>query len=150
LKQALRAEAAALQARAVELEGEIQLTQSALERITNAVASLEGKVIQQGVKAIKRRKASTPAARRAEIISCIATLLQDNGVVDEADLIALTKDKLRQSGFSLLGFTLRFKEALAQESFRASSHGIQLAGTKEPKQQTKKAEHSGVSSEVLQ
>ena len=67
-----------------------------------------------------------PAANKSLVIELVKDELSDNNVVPEADLKARVEKRVTESGRTLSGLALRFKEALAESRFVNTPAGIRL------------------------
>ena len=94
--------------------------------------------IQAALKALgggKRKSCRTrkPCATQEDVRTILTGLLSDNGSLSETELEELAKEKLREdAGKSLIGFSLRFQEALADPPFQRIPNGRVTLGQTNP------------------
>lgn len=118
-----------LDERAAKLEAELAATKDTRKRLKMAVAAL------RGGKATTKNQAQKKCAKKADVISVIEKLLQDNGTMPVDDLRELSRSNITEKNWSLSGFELRFKEALKSGLFDVSpDNSVSLAATTKPSQ----------------
>jgi len=130
IKQQLQQEQAEIRAKADKLRSELEAMDENLERIDSAIAALDGTTaIGRPAKpaAIKERKKITnPSAGKADVIKYMQEILTDKGKMPEGELKEAVEGKLKEANFTLMGFSLRFKEAKGDARFVVSGDSISL------------------------
>jgi len=114
-----------LDEKATELEAELANIKDTRKRLTMAVTALRG-----GKASAKGGQSSKKCAKKADVISIMAKLIQDNGAMPLDDLRELSRSNILEKNWSLSGFELRFKEALKSNGFDLSpSNSVSLTST---------------------
>ena len=106
----LHAEESRLEARVKELRGETHSTESELKKVRAALAALGEKPART------KRRSSKPAPTQEDVARLIAEVTSQRGDVPEDELKRLVEAQLREGGNSLVGFGLRFSQALRTAS----------------------------------
>jgi hypothetical protein len=101
-----------------------------LSRIAAAIAALEGSqphaLRAKPPKEKPRKKSSAPAAGKANVIRWMEQVLRQEQGMPSETLRSLVEDELTKAGFSRMGFSLRFKEALADPRFEELHGEVRL------------------------
>lgn len=116
-----------LQNQLAPIEAEENRCRTALAELKDQRQKIEAalSVLGSGSSKSKPAKAGKPCATKQEVVAIVGELLRTNRAIPIADLEALTKENLAESGDrSLSGFGLRFREALRQPEFRVSPAGV--------------------------
>lgn len=133
IKQQLQQEQAEIRSRADKLRSELEAMDENLERIDSAIAALDGSPVgSRPAKATatkERKKITNPSANKADVIKFMQDLLAEKGKMSEEELKSAVEGKLKEEGYTLMGFSLRFKEAKGDDRFAASADGIALKNT---------------------
>ena len=131
IKEQLQKERDQLHAKAEKLRGELATLDSDLSRIAAAIAALDG--LQPSLAAVKagkplkeRKRLLNPAAGKRDVIEYVRAILESEGVVEQSALRSLVEAQLTKAGFTRMGFSLRFKEALADAQFVDTPAGVRL------------------------
>lgn len=134
IKEQLQKERSQIESKADKLRGELTDLEEDLVRISSAIAALEGTDFQaaggKAAKSKERKKISAPSAGKADVIDQVQQILRSRGVVKSADLRSLVEEEITKAGFTRMGFSLRFKEALADPKFIETPEGICLRDAK--------------------
>lgn len=72
----------------------------------------------------------TPSPGKADVIKCMRSILAAQGVVESQALKTLVEEKITKGGFTRMGISLRFKEALADAQFVDTPAGVRLKDEK--------------------
>lgn len=135
IKEQLQKERSQIETKADKLRAELSELEDDLIRISSAIAALEGTELPAaGGKAAKgkeRKKISAPAAGKADVIEQVQKVLRKKGVVKDEELRSLVEEEITKAGFTRMGFSLRFKEALADSKFKQTPEGVCLSESKE-------------------
>ncbi|MBA3483213.1 MAG: hypothetical protein H0T51_15500, partial [Pirellulales bacterium] len=93
-----------------------------------AIAALSGIALpsMNGKKKLEKKKVSAPSASKAQVVALIAEELSQHDVILEEELKARIEKKLVDTGHTRMGYSLRFKEALAESQFVKAPDGIHL------------------------
>jgi hypothetical protein len=130
IKEQLQKEQALLQAKAEMLHEELASVEKDMLRITAAIAALDGgKILTARGKSRKAKEAQSVkslAPSKADVIKNIRSVLEHNGVVEVEALKALVEERITRAGFTRMGLTLRFKEALRDSQFVDTPAGVRL------------------------
>lgn len=130
IKQQLQQEQSEIRAKADKLRSELQAMDENLERIDSAIAALDGTAGgSRPAKAApikERKKITNPSANKADVIKFMESLLEERGKMNENELKEAVESKLKESNYTLMGFSLRFKEAKADARFSAHGDAISL------------------------
>ena len=116
----LEAEKVRIEEAKAELKEKLKATEDELKRVEAALSAL-------GVKPTGKGTAKKKAATKSEVTQLVEALLKDHGVVEEESLKALVEQKLKEAGKSLIGLSLRFREALKDPRLVDSPAGYRLA-----------------------
>lgn len=134
IKEQLHKERSQIESKADKLRAELSDLEEDLVRISSAIAALEGTDLQAaGGKAAKgkeRKKITAPSAGKADVIEHVQKILQKKGAVKSEELKALAEEEITKAGFTRMGFSLRFKEALGDAKFVETPEGIRLKDAK--------------------
>lgn len=128
IKAPLQERRLSLNAKADKLRGELATLDDHLARIDGALAALSGMPPSQAPAKLtrERRKASAPAATKAQVIELLVQELTQRNCVHESELKADIERKLIESGHNRMGYAMRFKEALSESIFRMETDGVSL------------------------
>lgn len=117
----LTREQARLQECLTALKTELAEIEAALARVNGALNALRGNG--------KAKKTRRPAANKQEVIDLIERILAERHLVARDVLKSNVEEKILATGKSLMGFALRFKEALGEAKFVETPEGVQLEQT---------------------
>ncbi len=138
IKQQLQQEQSEIRARADKLRSELQAMDDNLERIDSAIAALDGTAAgSRPVKAAaakERKRITNPSASKADVIKYMQEVLTDKGKMSEGELKEAVEGKLKEASFTLMGFSLRFKEAKGDARFVVNGDSISLKESSKGKQ----------------
>lgn len=122
-----------LRAKANKLEGELAVTEEQLARLDKAAAALIGAVLaadgDEAAKLQVRKKSSKPrrpAVGRSQVAAAMEQVLRKVAVLEAVELRKQVENQLTAAGFSRMGFSLRFNEALKDSRFVSSPDGVRL------------------------
>lgn len=134
IKEQLHQERRQIETQADKLRAELAGLDEDLARISSAIAALEGTepatAISKAGKPKERKKMSTPSAGKADVIKCMQDILAKQGVVEAEALKGLVEQQITEAGFTRMGFSLRYKEALADARFVDTPAGVRLKNEK--------------------
>jgi len=137
IKQQLQQEHAEIRAKADKLRSELEAMDENLERIDSAIAALDGTVAgSRPAKAAapkERKKITNPSAGKADVIKYMQEILAEKGKLSEGELKEAVEGKLKEASFTLMGFSLRFKEAKGDARFAVNGDSISLKDTSKGK-----------------
>lgn len=125
----LEREKGALSAKAEKCRVELHAVERDIQKLTAALKALSG-AEPTGAKSRPGKGRKSPAARAAgkgDVIRLVKAVLKEHAVLEREDLKAVVEKAVTENGFSRLGFSLRFSEALQEECFIDSPGGIRLA-----------------------
>lgn len=128
IKDQLQDQQAKLVAAADKLRSELIELDDDRERIEAALAALSGVGLpaMNGKKKHEKKRASAPSASKAQVVALIAEELSKHHVIEEEELKACIEKKLVDTGYTRMGYSLRFKEAVADLQFFKAPDGIRL------------------------
>lgn len=130
IKQQLQQEQSEIRAKAEKLRSELQAMDENLERIDSAIAALDGTAgVSRPVKTTatkERKKITNPSAGKADVIKYMQEILTEKGKMAEDGLKEAVESKLKEANYTLMGFSLRFKEAKGDARFIVSGDSISL------------------------
>lgn len=130
IKEQLQKERSQIESKAEKLQADLSGLQEDLVRISSAIAALEGTELHaaggKAAKAKERKKITAPSAGKADVIEHVQKILQKKGVVKSEELKALAEEEITKAGFTRMGFSLRFKEALGDAKFVETPEGMRL------------------------
>lgn len=145
--ETLEAEKQALSTKADTLRTQLSGFDSAIKRIDAAIAALQGDGSPAPPeKSLKAKKPSKKAPGKAKVSELIKSVLARNGVLPEAKLREDIEAELKSEGYSLLGFALRFKEAISDSQFVGSPQGYRLKDAKQAVGKSETHSKNGASS----
>lgn len=124
-------------ARADKLRSELAVIESDLTRIDAAIAALNRTSVRDvdgkpKAKGADKRRYQGPAASRAQVVELIVATLSQSGMVQATELKKTVEHQVVQAGLTRMGYSLRFKEALADSRFVHSDQGIRLQDAPSP------------------
>lgn len=111
------------------LRSELSEDEKHLSHVEAALAALSGSPLSPpGTAATKkeRKKAVAPSATKALVIELISQELTQADSLPESELKSRVEDKLVEAGHSRNGYSLRFKEAVADAKFHKNANGVSL------------------------
>ncbi len=127
IKERLKEQQAKIAVKADELRSALAELDDDQGRIDAALAALAGTALaSSNGKKQEKRKTLAPSATKVQVVSFIAEELKQQRLMQEEELRARVEKKLVNSGYSRMGYKLRFKEALADPQFLRTPGGIQL------------------------
>lgn len=133
IKDQLEQERSGIQATADKLSSDLAAINADLARINAAIAALNGQepASSSGKSSPQRqRKQMSPSAGKAEVIKHIRGVLEKEGTLDHDTLSKRVEEEIVKAGFTRLGYSLRFKEALSTPEFITSQDGVRLRSDK--------------------
>lgn len=140
IKEQLQQQRSEIEAKAETLRSELGFLDDDLSRINAAIAVLDGAALSPAtgkvVKPKERKKMQTPSAGKADVIKCLRSVLAERGTVEAKALKTIVEEQIAKAGFTRMGLSLRFKEALADSQFVETPAGVRI---KEEKRTAAKA-----------
>ena len=135
IKEQLHKERSLLEVKAEKLRTELSYLDDDLSRIDAAVAALDGAELSATTGKVKKKpkeKSSTKhlAASKADVIKHVRSILEQEGVVEGEALKTLVEERITQAGFTRMGLSLRFKEALGDSQFVDTPAGVRIKDEK--------------------
>lgn len=129
IKVQLQEQQAKITGKADSLRAELAGLDDGRRRIEAALAALAGVAppSMNGKKKHDKKKVSAPSASKAQVVGLIAEELSEHHVVEEKELKARIEKKLVDTGHTRMGYSLRYKEALADSQFAKAPDGIRLS-----------------------
>jgi hypothetical protein len=130
IKQQLQQEQLEIRAKADKLRSELQAMDENLERIDTAIAALDGTASgSRPAKATavkERKKITNPSAGKADVIKYMQEILAEKGKMAEGELKEAVESKLKEANYTLMGFSLRYKEAKGDARFLVSGDSVSM------------------------
>jgi hypothetical protein len=117
----------ALCQRVKDLEKELAASKASIPNLAALIEDLENK--SQCIKAASKRKAANPAASKSLVVESICQVLKENKALPLSELEKQTEKNLVESGYSRIGFALRFQEACKDPQFVKTSTGLAFKPT---------------------
>ncbi len=134
IKEQLQKERSQIESKAEKLQADLSGLQEDLVRISSAIAALEGTELHaaggKAAKAKERKKITAPSAGKADVIRLMEQILGKKQTVRIDALKSQVEEEITKAGFTRMGFSLRFKEAMADSKFKETSEGVRLSGSK--------------------
>jgi len=134
IKEQLQKERSQIESKAEKLQADLSGLQEDLVRISSAIAALEGTELHaaggKAAKAKERKKITAPSAGKADVIRLMEQILGKNQTVRIDALKSQVEEEITKAGFTRMGFSLRFKEAMADSKFKETSEGVRLSESK--------------------
>lgn len=128
IKDQLQEQQAKIVAKTDNLLAELAGLEDDRGRIEAAMAALSGVTLpsMNGKKKHERKKVFAPSASKAQVVALIVEELSQHHAVKEEELKARIEKKLVDTGHTRMGYSLRFKEAVADSQFVKAPDGIRL------------------------
>lgn len=128
IKDQLQEQQAKIAANADKLRAELAGLDDDRGRIDAALAALSGVALPaiNGKKKHEKKRVSAPSASKAQVVALIAEELSQHDVVQEEELKVRIEKKLVDTGYTRMGYSLRFIEAMADSQFVKAPDGIRL------------------------
>lgn len=134
IKEQLQKERSQIESKAEKLQADLSGLQEDLVRISSAIAALEGTELHaaggKAAKAKERKKITAPSAGKADVIRLMEQILGKNQTIRIDALKSQVEEEITKAGFTRMGFSLRFKEAMADSKFKETSEGVRLSESK--------------------
>ncbi|WP_442483339.1 hypothetical protein [Aeoliella sp. SH292] len=132
IAQQLENEKAKSATKANQLRTELTDMDDQIARLDGAISALRGTAHvgtngKTSKKTSDKRKVGAPAASRAQVADLMAATLQQKEAMQEEELKVSIEEQLVRAGFNRMGYSLRFKEALADARFVCGVQGIELS-----------------------
>ena len=126
IKDQLQEQQTKISAKADSLQAELAGLHDDRGRIEAALAALSGVALpSMNGKKREKKKVSAPSASKAQVVALMAEELSQHHAIEE-ELKARIEKKLVDTGHARLGYSLRFKEAVADSQFFKAPDGIRL------------------------
>lgn len=134
IKEQLQKERSQIESKAEKLQADLSGLREDLVRISSAIAALEGTELHaaggKAAKAKERKKITAPSAGKADVIRLMEQILGKKQTVRIDALKSQVEEEITKAGFTRMGFSLRFKEAMADSKFKETSEGVRLSESK--------------------
>jgi hypothetical protein len=125
----LNEQKAKISATAGRLRTQLAELEEDLARIDAGLAIFSGAplpVTKGAVSKKERKKVAVPAANKTQVIEIMTSELTQAKSLQPTDLKSLVESRLVESGYSRMGLSLRFKEALSDSRFQNGLNGVSL------------------------
>jgi len=99
-----------------------------LVRVDRALCCLRGEAPSKKKSVSKKRQSvanTKPAAKTSDVVSVIVQQLKATHVADQSELKKIVQKQLVDQGFSRLGFSLRFQQAITSAEVSKAIAGVE-------------------------